>query len=154
MVFLSIPSSQHKKEINHLNQHIRQGKPAFVLIYMEGCGPCNATRPEWGKLKNVLPSNEEILVADVDQEVLPQLSSIKESPMGFPTMLYIRGNQVENFEDGREVDSFVKWIKGKNVSGQKGGSGKRRRRKSTKKKISRKRKKICRRKTCKRKNNK
>ena len=21
---------------------------------MEGCGPCNATRPEWDKLKNVL----------------------------------------------------------------------------------------------------
>jgi hypothetical protein len=124
MVFVSIPSSQYKKEIHHLNQHIRQGKPAFVLIYMEGCGPCNATRPEWGKLKNTLslPTDSNIMITDVDQEVLPLLSSIKESPMGFPTMLYIRGNQIENFENGRDVDSFVQWIKGKNISSQKGGS--------------------------------
>ena len=26
----------------------------FLLIFMEGCGPCNETRPEWSKLENVL----------------------------------------------------------------------------------------------------
>ena len=26
----------------------------FLLIFMEGCGPCNATRPEWSKIENVL----------------------------------------------------------------------------------------------------
>ena len=31
----------------------------FILIFMEGCGPCNATRPEWSKLKNVI-SNSKI----------------------------------------------------------------------------------------------
>ena len=31
-----------------------RNKKVFILIYMTGCGPCNATRPEWEKLENVL----------------------------------------------------------------------------------------------------
>ena len=42
----------------------------FLLIFMEGCGPCNATRPEWSKLKNVIPKpflkNNNIIIADID----------------------------------------------------------------------------------------
>ena len=121
MVFLHIHSSNDKSEINQLNTHIEKGKPAFVLIFMEGCGPCNMTRPEWGKLKNVLPKDENVLVADVDQTVLEQLTSIQEKPLGFPTMLYIEGNQVENYEGGRTITDFVKWIQGKKKTEQKGG---------------------------------
>ena len=126
MVFSHIHSSNNKSEIGKLNIHIKKGKPAFVLIFMEGCGPCNMTRPEWGKLKNVLPKyqkDENVMIADVDQTVLDQLSSIKEKPMGFPTMLYIEGNQVENYEGGRTITDFVKWIQGKKKKKmeQKGG---------------------------------
>ena len=136
MVFSHIHSSNDKSEINKLNTHINQGKPAFVLIFMEGCGPCNITRPEWGKLKNVLPKDENVLVADVDQTVLDQLTSIKEKPLGFPTMLYIEGNQVENYEGGRTITDFVKWIQGKKKMEQKGGkSRKSRRTKKSKKRI-------------------
>jgi hypothetical protein len=124
MVFSHIHSSNDKSEIGKLNIHIKKGKPAFVLIFMEGCGPCNMTRPEWGKLKNVLPKyqkDDNVMIADVDQTVLDQLSSIKEKPMGFPTMLYIEGNQVENYEGGRTITDFVKWIEGKKKMEQKGG---------------------------------
>ena len=93
----------------------------FLLIFMEGCGPCNMTRPEWGKLKNVLPKDEKIMIVDVDQTLLDQLTSIKEKPVGFPTMLYIEGNQVENYEGGRTITDFVKWIQGKKKTEQKGG---------------------------------
>jgi hypothetical protein len=43
--------------------------------------------------------------------------------MGFPTMLYIEGNQVENYEEGRTITDFVKWIQGKKKKKmeQKGG---------------------------------
>ena len=121
MVFSHIHSSNDKNEINKLNMHIKKGKPAFVLIFMEGCGPCNMTRPEWGKLKNVLPKDEKIMIVDVDQTLLDQLTSIKEKPVGFPTMLYIEGNQVENYEGGRTITDFVKWIQGKKKTEQKGG---------------------------------
>lgn len=130
MVFSHIHSSNDKNEINKLNSHIKKGKPAFVLIFMEGCGPCNMTRPEWGKLKNVLPNyqkDDNVMIADVDQTVLDQLTSIKEKPVGFPTMLYIERNQVDNYEGGRTITDFVKWIQeknGKRKMEQKGGKSK------------------------------
>jgi len=139
MIFSHIHSSNDKSEIDKLNSHIKKGNPAFVLIFMEGCGPCNMTRPEWGKLKNVLSNNqkdEKVMIADVDQTVLDKLTSIKENPAGFPTMLYIEGNQVENYEGGRTITDFVKWIEGKKKMEQKGGKN-RKTQKSKKTKKSR-----------------
>ena len=155
MVFSHIRSSNDKESMKKLNHHIKKGKPAFILIYMEGCGPCNATRPEWGKLENVLSSlknDEGIMVADVDQSLLDHLDSIKEKPMGFPTMLYIQGNQSENYEGGRTITDFVKWIQEKNGKGDKqNGGGSRRRRIYKKRKTMKKRKTLKKRKTMKRK---
>jgi hypothetical protein len=145
MIFTHIRSSKDKEQIKDLNHHIKKGKPTFVLIYMEGCGPCNATRPEWGKLENVLSSlknDKGIMIADVDQSLLDHLDSIKEKPMGFPTMLYIQGNQVENYEGGRTIADFVKWIKEKNSNSvrqkmqthtQKGGKKRKSNKKSNRK---------------------
>ena len=41
-------------DANEINHHVESGKDVFMLIYMEGCGPCNATRPEWKKLETAL----------------------------------------------------------------------------------------------------
>ena len=118
MIFIHIDSSQG--DIEKFNQYIQQGKQIFVLFYMEGCGPCNATRPEWKKLENVLESkykqNNKIVVADVDQEVFNKIPLLKShTPSGFPTMMYIydKGEKVENYEKERTVDSFVEWIESK-----------------------------------------
>ena len=61
MVFLHIDTQNYNEKgetgetpIQTLNRFIRTGKNIFALIYMEGCGPCNATRPEWKKIGNVL----------------------------------------------------------------------------------------------------
>jgi hypothetical protein len=35
-----------------LNTYIDNGTDVFMLIYMAGCGPCNAARPEWAKLEH------------------------------------------------------------------------------------------------------
>ena len=52
MLFLHIDSAS--SNANVLNTYIKEGKQVFILFYMEGCGPCNATRPEWKKIENVL----------------------------------------------------------------------------------------------------
>jgi len=36
------------------NEYVEKGKDVFVIFYLEGCGPCNATRPEWKKIENAL----------------------------------------------------------------------------------------------------
>ena len=83
-----------------LNKHLDSGHHVFALIYMEGCGPCNAARPEWGKLKRTLG----------------QQYKRNKSPNAFPTIIYISPNKIENFENSsindksRNVDCFMNWI--------------------------------------------
>lgn len=110
--------------IKLLNDSIKSGKHIFFLIYMEGCGPCMATRPEWSKIKNVLGEKyknkyNNILVVDIDHTLI---SNVKAplNPAGFPTMICVsqKGKQMQQYEDSsvskkdRTVDSFVDWIEG------------------------------------------
>ena len=37
-----------------LNTYIDNDTDVFMLIYMSGCGPCNAARPQWAKLEHTL----------------------------------------------------------------------------------------------------
>ena len=118
MEFLHINSSNNN--VGQFDKMVNDGKHVFVLIYMEGCGPCNATRPEWTKIKNILGQPQQkikypgVVVVDVDQIVCNNIKHIS-SLSGFPTMRYIsdRGNVVENYENDRSIDSFIKWIDSK-----------------------------------------
>ena len=130
MVFLHIDKSNFNKSqgtiqnpVNKLENYIHNHR-AFVLIYMEGCGPCNAVRPEWKKLQNVLKNyanRDDIAIVSIDKDLVYNIKYIKQHPNSFPTMRYIsnRGETTENYEDSniknkdRTVDSFVEWIKSK-----------------------------------------
>jgi hypothetical protein len=128
MVFLHIDTKNYNvKEdkaetpIQVLNNFIATGKKVFALIYMEGCGPCNSTRPEWGKIKHILKKNDmDFLVVDIDKDLISKVKNIGLPPRGFPTIRFIsnKGKTIEDFEDcklseeykNRTIDSFVKWI--------------------------------------------
>jgi thiol-disulfide isomerase/thioredoxin len=151
------------KNTKLFNKYVEQGKHIFVIFYLEGCGPCNATRPEWKKIENVLKDkygkNDNLVIADVDQELLKEIKYLTTQPKGFPTLRYIsdKGKTSEDYEDcpdlkddekDRKVDSFVKWIDSK-IKKQKGGkrrkyktknrkSGKRKSKKNRTKKIENK----------------
>ncbi len=111
-----------ESNVDEIDKCIKDGKDVFILVYMVGCGPCNATRPEWAKLESALKdqyANEDnVAIIDVDQELMPHIKSIG-SVEGFPTMKYIKGNKIENYEDSglkntdRSVDSFINWIESK-----------------------------------------
>ena len=123
MVYIEI-DKKNANLIDKLNKHlINKNHKIFMLIYMEGCGPCNQTRPEWSKLKNVL-SNEflirdDIVIVSVNKDLVSALKNIKSEPRSFPTIRFITdaGENVETYEDSnilnknRSVDSFVEWVK-------------------------------------------
>jgi len=128
MVFLFINQKNFKKGKENLVEKLddlmgKKDAKIFLLIFMEGCGPCAATRPEWAKLKNVLSNDflnrDDIVVASIDHKLCEQLKNLKSKPPSFPTMRFISGGgeEVENYEDSkvenkdRSVDSFVDWIK-------------------------------------------
>ena len=118
MIFLHINSKTNNAAL--FNQYVEQGKHIFILFYMEGCGPCNMTRPEWKKIENILSSkdkNNNIVVVDIDQEVLEELKYLQSKPMGFPTMRYIanKGKTSEDYNGERNIDAFMKWIQSKST---------------------------------------
>lgn len=130
MVYLEINKKNYNNGTPRLidkfnNQLDKKTSKIFILFYMEGCGPCNATRPEWSKLKNVLSNdilnNDEIAIVAIDQELTNKLKNIKSEPNSFPTMRFMTnaGEISENYEDSdilkkdRTIDSFVEWIKSK-----------------------------------------
>jgi hypothetical protein len=134
MVYLQINKKNHASGkhnlIDRLNKHLtHRDDKIFILFYMEGCGPCNATRPEWSKLKNVLSKNflnkNDIVIVSIDHELAGKLNNIGNEPNSFPTIRYIThaGEINENYEDSdiskkdRTIDSFVEWIEHK--SGEK-----------------------------------
>lgn len=104
---------------NIVDDIIKNKNNVFVLIWMEGCGPCNATKPEWFKLESALQNNtdDELVVLDVNQEMLSDIKGLGNVE-GFPTMKYFsnKGKKVQNYEDSsirdkdRSVDSFINWI--------------------------------------------
>ena len=113
-----------RENVGEIDKAVNQGKHVFLLIYMEGCGPCNATRPEWEKLESALEEqykkNDKLVIIDVNKDFLSDVKSVKDVD-GFPTMKYIanKGSTVENYEDSgvknkdRSIDSFINWVESK-----------------------------------------
>ena len=101
---------QLNKHLNHKDDHI------FILFYMEGCGPCNATRPEWSKLKNVLSKDflhkDNVVIVAIDQELANKLDNIGTEPNSFPTMRYITNageinEEIYSCTLGKYTDLFI-----------------------------------------------
>jgi hypothetical protein len=96
---------------------------------MEGCGPCNATRPEWAKMGTIMQkqykNDKDLVIIDINKDfsdVIKHIGSID----GYPTMKYIgkKGKHIQTYEDSsintkdRSSDSFVNWIESKLLKGK------------------------------------
>lgn len=125
MVYLEINQKNYNRRlIDKLNKHLsNKDTKVFIMFYMEGCGPCNQTRPEWSKLKNVLSNDfvnkEDIAIVSIDKDLYSRLKNANKEPMSFPTIRFMTnaGTKMETYEDSevsnkdRTIDSFVEWIK-------------------------------------------
>ena len=156
MPVIHIPSHGNNEQMTQINDHVHSGKPAFVLLHMDSCGPCRQTRPEWMKLEDKYSSHPDIGIFDVEMAQIEHINhpELKEVS-GFPTMRYIKNNQCEDYEScssirpDRSYDSFLKWIESKEGKLKlKGGKVKRKYKRKT---FSKKKSKKGKRKTKKRK---
>jgi thiol-disulfide isomerase/thioredoxin len=120
MLVLHFDPSSENEEIDNFNKLLKDDKDLFVLFYLEGCGPCNATRPEWDKIKNVLKDkyDDTIIIADIDQSVMDKFKNLNIQPNGFPAIYHINNKDKTStsYDDSdisnkdRTIDSFVEWI--------------------------------------------
>jgi hypothetical protein len=107
-----------KQDAKNINKYIENGSDVFILVYMVGCGPCNATRPEWAKLEGALKdqyrNNNKLVIVDVNKDFLQYIKHLGQID-GFPSMKYIRdhGKTVENYDNGRSLDKLISWIESK-----------------------------------------
>jgi thiol-disulfide isomerase/thioredoxin len=115
MPVIHIPSKMNqtkmKDNASAMNKFLKSGKDAFVLIYMDGCGPCMSTHPEWKKLASKFENHVEMSnLANIDHE------GLKRNIAGYPTMRHVHGNttseyeKCENITHDRTHESFVDWI--------------------------------------------
>lgn len=110
--------------INKLNTYsAKKNNKIFIFYYMEGCTPCNAVKPEWAKLHNVLSNKflnrDDIVIVSIDKDLFRHLKHLETEPKFYPTIRYISkaDNIDEIYDDSnvsnkdRSIDSFVEWIK-------------------------------------------
>ena len=111
-----------KNNTDYMNELIKSKKDIFLLIYMEGCGPCNKVRPEWKKIENIFINNNNnkknknpnIVIADVETANMNKIH-LTNMPDSFPTIKYISngGETEENYEKELDVSSLMEWINSK-----------------------------------------
>jgi len=122
MLFLHCDTVSNNVQM--IDKLIEEGKTVFVLVYMNGCGPCKKTRPVWGEIKGVFGEHHthypDIVIADVDSKLLPALKYI--GPVrGVPTMRVIseKGKVVEDSQTfqskfaPRTLGFLVDWVMSK-----------------------------------------
>jgi hypothetical protein len=122
--------SDYQNEIENFNNHIGEGRHIFLFLFMDGCGPCNETKPKWKKIQKMIKQShgnrEDVVVAAINQKLFENLNNAGKEPMGYPCLRYIKGPSVEEYEDStvqnkdRTTESFINWIESK-IQKQKGG---------------------------------
>jgi hypothetical protein len=123
-----------KDHASAINKFLKSGKNAFVLIYMDGCGPCMSTHPEWKKLETKFANQDDVGVFDIEMSNLANIDheGLKRNIAGYPTMRHIHGNttseyeKCENISHDRTHESFVDWINSissNKKSSMRGGGG-------------------------------
>uniref|UniRef100_A0A6C0AZ41 Thioredoxin domain-containing protein n=1 Tax=viral metagenome TaxID=1070528 RepID=A0A6C0AZ41_9ZZZZ len=114
----SLPN--HNVLIKKFNEQVVSGKHIFLFLFMDGCGPCSQTKPEWKKIKNSLKkAYPNIVVAEINQQLFKSLHGVGKEPMGYPCLRYIHHTTIEEYENSgiykkdRSTESFVVWIESK-----------------------------------------
>ena len=115
-------NEEEQMHIQQLREGIQHKKKVFLFTFMNTCGPCINTKPNWDntvhQLNKKYSDSDDFLVARVNYKFLDQLGNTGPEPSGYPSMRYI-SDGVEEYEDSglpssdRSTESFVEWITSK-----------------------------------------
>ena len=108
-------------DLDEFNNSVSNGKDAYVLVFRDGCPPCEETLPKWHNIESEMTdkykNNNDVIVASINQLLLDKINHIGNIE-GFPTMKHIskNGGVVEEYENSpintkdRSTSSFIEWI--------------------------------------------
>jgi len=86
-----------------------KNKDVFVEFYAPWCGHCKSLAPIWDELGEKFKDAEDIVIAKMDATA----NEVKDVKVrGFPTLkLFKKDNTIEDYNGGRDLDSFVKFLR-------------------------------------------
>jgi thiol-disulfide isomerase/thioredoxin len=136
-------------KIQNVNDHIDKGHHAYIFVFMDGCGPCDSTKPNWRKFAKDYKSEnanteKNIMIVRINKDLFGNLKGAGGEPGGFPTLRHISNKNSSEYEKqmgdkaDRSSESFNNWVNGQ--SGGKRRKSKKRKRKTKKTKKNKKKK--------------
>ena len=93
------------------NLELFSGGAKLYFFFADWCGYCKQFKPEWEKLKN--ESNLGVQLEEVDctdNNNTPALAK-EYNVRGFPTLIFVSGNNKVTYQGQRNKDSLVSFIK-------------------------------------------
>ena len=102
-------------QLDNLISDINSNDELFILVYMDGCGPCNRMKPSWynleSQLKEQYQNRNDIAIIDVERTHLPKINELQDVE-GFPTIKYMNKKKGKNelYDGQRTTDELIKWI--------------------------------------------
>ena len=111
----------NKANMKVFKDHVAAGKPAFLFLYLDFCGPCNMTKESWKDIHKFTNAEQlkknDVIVAQINQSLFKEMENIGAEPNSFPTIRYIgkNGKIIEEYESARTPEAFAQWIESKIV---------------------------------------
>ena len=117
--------ASNKNGVEKIKEKYNKGDHIFMLIRRDGCPPCEATKPEWLKIKdNSSIQTKNMTIMDVEEQALNELNFMTPpvNIIGYPTMVCVKNKKITSYDDSksgkrdetngkyRTADSFVDWI--------------------------------------------
>jgi hypothetical protein len=122
MIFLDAVDNLDTPENNNnfqrcLKHKENPDKHLFLFLYMTNCIHCDDAKKSWSTIKDKLEpgylEDDDIMLSQINHQLYDKKYELGDDPMGFPTLRYIHKNKVDEYNEGRETEDFVNWIKSK-----------------------------------------
>jgi thiol-disulfide isomerase/thioredoxin len=122
MELISIENNTDPKNIlsiQKINNNINRKKPVVIYFYMDECPYCIKTTDEWNQIPNHINReilDDELLTIRINQLLFNNLNNVGEKPRSYPTIRYINGNTITQYDkegEYRTAQDLAKWIEDK-----------------------------------------
>ena len=92
--------------LNHLN-HEHHGT---ILFFHPHCSHCNAMKPDWEKMKEML-KQKDCNLYEVDGQYMNEIHHpMKQTVDGFPTIMNVSNGKINAFEQDRNMENMKNFV--------------------------------------------